>query len=62
MAYRTVGKALPRVEGLEKVTGKTRYAADVELPGLLWGKALRSPLDADEGHAGPCARESSLCW
>jgi CO/xanthine dehydrogenase Mo-binding subunit len=38
-----VGKALPRAEGLEKVSGRAVYAADVKLPGLLWGKILRSP-------------------
>lgn len=40
--YRSVGKAVPRVEGVEKVTGKTLFAADVKLPGALWGKVLRS--------------------
>lgn len=42
MAYRTVGKALPRVEGFDKVTGRTKYAADLTFDGLLWGKVLRS--------------------
>ena len=41
--YRVIGKAIPRVDGPEKVTGRAQYAADVSLPGLLWGKALRSP-------------------
>jgi CO/xanthine dehydrogenase Mo-binding subunit len=44
MAYKFVGKAVPRLEGAEKVTGKTRYAADVEIPDALWAKLLRSPL------------------
>lgn len=44
MAYRVVGKSVPRVEGAEKVTGKTRYAADIDIPGALWAKLLRSPL------------------
>jgi len=39
-----VGKPIPRVEGSEKVTGQARYAADVRLPDLLWGKVVRSPL------------------
>ena len=42
MAYRTVGKALPRIEGYGKVTGQTRYAADLPFEGLLWAKILRS--------------------
>ena len=44
MAYKFVGKAVPRLEGEEKVTGKTRYAADVEIRDTLWAKLLRSPL------------------
>jgi CO/xanthine dehydrogenase Mo-binding subunit len=44
MAYRFVGKAVPRLEGTEKVSGKTRYAADVEILDALWAKILRSPL------------------
>lgn len=42
MAYRTLGKALPRIEGYGKVTGQTKYAADLEFDGLLWAKVLRS--------------------
>ena len=38
------GKSLPRVDGLEKVTGALRYAADVPIPDALWGRVLRSPL------------------
>jgi CO/xanthine dehydrogenase Mo-binding subunit len=44
MAYRFVGKSVPRLEGAEKVSGKTRYAADVDVPDALWAKLLRSPL------------------
>jgi CO/xanthine dehydrogenase Mo-binding subunit len=44
MAYKFVGKAVPRLEGAEKVSGKTRYAGDIEIPGALWAKILRSPL------------------
>jgi carbon-monoxide dehydrogenase large subunit len=44
VAYRTVGKALPRIEGFGKVTGQTKYAADLHFPTLLWAKVLRSPL------------------
>jgi CO/xanthine dehydrogenase Mo-binding subunit len=44
MAYKFVGKAVPRLEGEEKVTGKTRYAADVEIRDALWAKLLRSSL------------------
>ena len=39
-----VGRALPRVEGPEKVTGRARYAYDVRLPGQIHARVLRSPL------------------
>jgi CO/xanthine dehydrogenase Mo-binding subunit len=39
-----VGKRVPRVDALEKVTGQAMYSVDVELPGMLYGAALRSPL------------------
>lgn len=44
MSYRTLGKPVPRVEGIEKVTGQTQYTADVALKGALWAKVLRSPV------------------
>ena len=43
-SYTTVGKAVTRLEGPQKVTGTALYPADVLVPGMLWGKALRSPL------------------
>jgi CO/xanthine dehydrogenase Mo-binding subunit len=39
-----VGRPTPRVEGELKVTGKALYSADLNLPGTLWGKVLRSPI------------------
>jgi CO/xanthine dehydrogenase Mo-binding subunit len=42
--YNAVGRALGRVEGPAKVSGQATYAADIRLPGMVWGKALRSPL------------------
>ncbi|PYN87919.1 MAG: hypothetical protein DMD89_36420, partial [Candidatus Rokuibacteriota bacterium] len=44
MAHRIVGQPIGRLDGAEKVSGAARYSADVTLPGLVWGKALRSPL------------------
>jgi carbon-monoxide dehydrogenase large subunit len=35
---------MPRVDSLEKVTGQAVYGVDVDLPGMLYGAALRSPL------------------
>ena len=39
---RIVGKPLPRVDAVAKVTGATAYADDIELPGTLYCKLLRS--------------------
>src|SRR5918996_3549913 len=39
-----VGRPTPRVEGEIKVTGKAQYSADLNLPGTLWGRCLRSPI------------------
>lgn len=39
-----VGNPTPRVEGELKVSGAAKYAVDVTLPGMLWGKLLRSPI------------------
>jgi CO/xanthine dehydrogenase Mo-binding subunit len=41
--FKVVGTSVPRAEGSDKVVGRTLYAADVNLPGTLWGKILRSP-------------------
>jgi len=43
LSYKYVGKGLPRVDAFEKVTGMAKYVADMEIPGMLYGKFLRSP-------------------
>jgi carbon-monoxide dehydrogenase large subunit len=42
-AQSVIGARVARVEGVEKVSGQALYAADVQIPGTLWGKILRSP-------------------
>src|SRR4051794_40652172 len=42
-SLRVVGHNVERVDGLEKVTGVAQYIADVELPGMLHARVLRSP-------------------
>jgi len=39
-----VGKSFPRPNGRAKVTGAVRFTVDVSLPGMLYGRILRSPL------------------
>lgn len=41
--FSVVGKRVTRVEGYDKVTGESRFVADISLPGMLHGKILRSP-------------------
>ena len=38
-----VGTNVRRKEGIEKLTGKAAYVADLEVPGALWGHTVRSP-------------------
>ena len=41
--YAVVGRPVTRQEGPDKVSGTFLYSADVALPGMIWGKVLRSP-------------------
>ena len=41
--YNIVGKRPIRPDGVDKVTGRAQYGADVKLTGLLAGRVLRSP-------------------
>ncbi len=38
------GQRVQRIDAQEKVTGRGVYAGDIKLPGMLYGKVLRSPL------------------
>ncbi len=59
--YRVVGTRPVRHDGVGKVTGRALYGADVNLPGLLYGKVLRSPhphariksIDVSKAEADP---------
>lgn len=52
-----VGQRVRRIDGVQRVTGRAVYTADVQLPGMLWCKILRSPyphaevLDIDTSEA-----------
>lgn len=41
-SFRVIGRSHPDVNGVLKVTGKGKYAADIKLPGMLFGKTVRS--------------------
>jgi len=40
---RWIGQRTVRPDGEDKVTGRANYAADAAMPGMLWGRILRSP-------------------
>lgn len=42
MGHATVGQSIPRVDSLDKVLGRTRYAADLSMPHMLYARALLS--------------------
>jgi CO/xanthine dehydrogenase Mo-binding subunit len=48
MKLTTVGQRIPRLDGPEKVTGRTQYGADLTLPGMIHAAVLRS------SHAHAC--------
>lgn len=39
-----IGKRIPRIDGPAKVTGEAKYTVDIQMPGMLCAKILRSPL------------------
>jgi CO/xanthine dehydrogenase Mo-binding subunit len=59
--FSVIGTSVPRVDGIDKVTGKARYAGDLMIPGMIEGKFLRSPyaharvlsIDTREAEASP---------
>ncbi len=44
--FRIIGKPQPRHDARDKVFGKTKYADDYALPGMLYGKVVRSKYPA----------------
>ena len=41
--FKSIGTRPLRPDGVDKVTGRARYGADIDLPGQLVGRILRSP-------------------
>ena len=41
--FKWIGKRPVRPDGVDKVTGRANFGADMSLPGMLVGKVLRSP-------------------
>lgn len=57
--FKVVGTRVARPDGIDKVTGRARFGADMTAPGMLIGRVLRSPhphariksIDASEAEA-----------
>lgn len=41
-AFGSVGKRVPKIDAADKVTGRALYIQDMKVPGMLYGKILRS--------------------
>ena len=60
-SLKVVGTRPVRHDGPDKVTGRANYASDFTLPGMLWGRILRSPhaharvisINTDKARAHP---------
>jgi len=42
-AFHVVGTRPIRPDGVDKVTGRANFGADMTMPGMLWGRIKRSP-------------------
>ena len=40
---RLIGKRIKRIDGPAKASGRAKYTFDINRPGMLFGKVLRSP-------------------
>jgi CO/xanthine dehydrogenase Mo-binding subunit len=41
-AFRVIGTRVAKLDAVEKVTGAVQYLPDLEVPGMVWGKILRT--------------------
>jgi CO/xanthine dehydrogenase Mo-binding subunit len=60
MPEKTIGKAVPRKEGRDKVTGRAQYVDDLRLPGMLYGATVRSP--APRGRITEIIFDPAVPW
>ena len=58
--FDVIGTRPIRPDGLDKVTGRARYSADIHLPGMLHGKLLRSPHAHARIRSIDCSRALEL--
>lgn len=43
MDYKYIGKGIPRIDGVEKITGEAQYVQDMSFNGMLYAKIKTSP-------------------
>ena len=43
-SLKTVGKAVPRTEGVDKISGAAKYIDDIGFPGMIYGATVRSTI------------------
>lgn len=60
MEMNAIGKAIPKVDAWAKVKGKTVYADDFSMPGMLYAKVLRSKYPAAKILAIDTSRAEKL--
>ena len=68
--FSVVNHCVPRIDGVDKVTGRARYAADIYMEGMLYAGVLRSPyssarvvsIDAAKAKAIPGVEAVVTCF
>lgn len=68
--FNVVNHSVPRIDGVDKVTGRARYAADIYMEGMLYAGVLRSPytsakvlhIDASKAKALPGVEAVVTCF
>ncbi len=68
-SYKVVGSSPIKHDGSDKTTGKAFYGADITLPGMIYGKVLRSPyahaiidsIDISKALAHPDVQAVATC-
>ena len=64
-----IGTSVKRLDGPEKVTGRAKYTFDINRPGMIYGKMVRSPhpharvvaIDVSEAERAPGVK-AALAW
>ena len=64
-----IGTAVKRLDGPDKVAGRAKYSYDINRPGMIYGKIVRSPLpharvvsiDLSDAQKAPGVK-AALAW